>query len=80
MQDEIPSEDAIVQHIAAESIHVDGSIHRDQKLSDIGLTGIALWACVAQIEREIGSPILDKHVQSWVTVGDILDEVTQSSR
>lgn len=80
MQDDAPSSEAILALIAAECTQMDAEIHRDQKLSDIGLTGIALWACVAQIEREIGNPILDKNVQSWVTVGDILDEVNHSSR
>lgn len=44
---------------------------------DLGLTGIALWAVVAQIESELDIQFVDVEVHRWETLGDLLSAVSQ---
>lgn len=48
----------------------------DLELEEVGLTGIARWSLVAALERELKQTFVDSEVESWGTLGDILESAS----
>ncbi len=53
--------------IPASVIEIDASLDED-----LDITGLALWAVVAELERFVGAQFQDKDVLAWKTLGDIV--------
>ena len=57
--------------IPASVIEMDASLDED-----LDITGLALWAVVAELERFSGAQFLDKDVLAWKTPADIVAATT----
>ncbi len=67
--------EAVLRGIASELTGVPGhELDLDSPLDGtLNLTGLALWAVVAEMERGLGLVFPDSQVEEWKTLRDVLD-------
>lgn len=59
---------AELNHSEAQSLDLDADL-----TEELEITGLALWAVVAEVERRSGRVFLDDEVRTWRTPREILD-------
>jgi Phosphopantetheine attachment site. len=63
----------IMEHSeVTEDVEIDW---RGATLADLGLTGVALWGLVAELERRLGRKIADDDAANWSTPEDVIRAV-----
>ena len=53
-------------------IKVDEGDFEADLQADLDLQGLALWALVAELERQVGRSVADSTARSWTTLNDVL--------
>ena len=71
----------IAMEAVLDEVEVDPALVRGQDTlrKDLDMDDVSLYAVVARVEREAKVALTDAQVESWSTLGDLLDSVSDAA-